>query len=440
MIELISLVYALVILILTKKDIRYGIGGYIFICIFPNIQGREIFGITGFNAMNIIFLGVVLKYYLPRFSGRIKIKSDKLPLIEFILILLLLQITFMLRYLDEYYLLGNIRSMVVTFVELIVKPIEYYLILYFLYKSINSIKEIKIFLLILISAGVVGVIVLFWQVTITKISYSEIFWNNFAGHKNTWGVKVALLDIITLVTFLLTKNKKWKIFALISFVLGLGVLIFSLSRTAWVAFAVGTIFIMYKSNLKKALLFIPLVFIVISSTPLADKIIERMGRENAEANTSQLNKITAGRVEKKWLPQIEAIEENPLFGGGTVGLLGHSGYLAVWNQIGLLGLLITSYIFIKMYFDLNKIHQATRDKSEFVRIITLTGLTLLLMVPIINITCSVVFFRLNDAPSLLMIGFFYISGIKIKNIYLNEYLKKINFNYNVKQEELQVVK
>src|SRR5690606_11019974 len=154
--------------------------------------------------------------------------------------------------------------------------------------------------------------------------------------------------------------------------------------------------------------------IVISSTPLADKIIERMGRENAEANTSQLNKITAGRVEKKWLPQIEAIEENPLFGGGTVGLLGHSGYLAVWNQIGLLGLLITSYNFIEAYFCLSKNHQESREQSAISSMITLTGLTLLLMVPISNITSSVVFFRLNDAPSLLMIGFFYISGIKIK--------------------------
>src|SRR5690606_27703692 len=274
---------------------------------------------------------------------------------------------------------------------------------------------------------------------ITKISYSEIFWHNVAGHKNTWGVKVALSDIITLVTFLLTKNKKWKIFAIISFVLALRVLIFSLSRTAWVAFMVGILFLMFKSQLRKLLLVLPILFIVISITPLSETIISRMEYKATDSG-SELNQITAGRVEKKWLPQIEAIEENPLFGGGTVGLLGHSGYLAVWNQIGLLGLLITSYMSIKLYCDLNKIHQATRDKSEYVRIITLTALTLLLMVPIINITSSVVFFRLNDAPSLLMIGFFYISGIKIKNIYLNEYLKKINFNYNVKQEELQVVK
>jgi hypothetical protein len=181
----------------------------------------------------------------------------------------------------------------------------------------------------------------------------------------------------------------------------------------------GMIFLMFKTKMKKLLLAVPIIFIVFASTPLFDVIEERMFQMNAGG--SQLNQITAGRMEMKWQPQIDAIIEDPIFGGGRVGLLGHSGYLAAWNQIGLLGLIISILIYYTMYNEMKLLNEVLPEKTNLSKAFTLTGMTLIFTVPVINITGSLLFFRYPDIPSVFLVMFFYVASIRIKEIIVKEY-------------------
>jgi O-antigen ligase len=419
MVEALTIIYALVILFLTRKDIRYGLAGFILVSIFPQIQGKEMFGITGFNATNLIFLGVILKYYLPRFAGKVQ-ENEKTTsyIITLILILLFFQIIFTIRYLADFNRI-SIMGIINATNSHVIKPFLYYIVLYILFKTIKNIRDIKIFLIVTCIATLLGALVLFYQSTILQYSRQAMWWNEFAGHKNTYGVKLAFFTLISFVFYFYSYEKKIKILSLIGIIIGGSVLIFSLSRTAWLAFMIGMIFIILKSKMKKLLLLIPVIFIVFASTPLFDVVEERIYQRNAGG--SELNQITSGRVEQKWQPQIDAIIENPIFGGGRVGLLGHNGYLAVWNQIGILGLVLTIITFYKMYVEMKLLNDSIIINSNIVRAFTITGMALVIAVPVVNLTGSLIFFKYESMPTLFLLMFFYISSLKLKEIIVRTY-------------------
>jgi hypothetical protein len=425
--NLLTIIYAVLILFLTKKDIRYGLAGFILVSIFPQVQGKEMFGITGFNATNLIFIGIALKYYLPWLAGKVRneVKWNN-TLTTLILFLLFFQIVFTIRYIADFNQIGMI-GIFNTFNSLIFKPFIYYIVIFILFNTIKTFKDIKIFFFILCIATFLGAIVLFYQSTVLEYTRQAMWWNEFAGHKNTYGVKIAFFTLISFIFFFYSNEKSMKIFSLCGIIIGGGVLIFSLSRTAWLAFMAGIIFFIFNSKMKKILLFVPIIFIVFASTPLFDVVEERMFEKKASSG-SELNQLTAGRIEQKWQPQIDAIIDNPIFGGGRVGLLGHSGYLAAWNQIGLLGLIISVIIYYKMYSEIKSINNILPSKKNLSSAFTITGMALIFTVPVINITGSLLFFRYADLPSIFLLAFFYMASIKLKEIIVKEYLSSSTSN------------
>lgn len=420
--EILTIIFTIITIFFTRKNIQYGIAGFMLIAIFPNIQGREIFGITGLNSMNFIFLAIFIKYFLPRIAGKIKENYDpKTFITQLIIILFYLHIIFIIRHISDFYI-SSPKGIFTAFFTFFIRPLQYYIVLYILFKTIRSIKDIEKYFFIVFLATLIGVVVLFFQYTFMDFSRREMWSNEFAGHKNAFGVRVAFFAIISIIFYFYSNKKSIKLLSLSGLILGGGVLIFSLSRTAWVSFLAGLIFLLYKANLKRMILLIPVAFLILSATPLSDTIFERIEQRGTQGD--EFNRLTAGRADKKWQPQIDAIIDNPIFGGGSIGLLGHSGYLSTWNQLGLLGLIISFVIFYKMYRQMDIIRENSPPEKSFEFALPLTGQVLIFMVPFINLTGSLTFIKNTTMPTLFILFFFFIASIKLNYIYKLEYLTK----------------
>jgi len=410
-----TFIFAIVAFFMVLIDIKYGIACFIVVSVFPNVQSREMFGIIGLNAQNIIFIVVVVSYFLPRMLKKVKYEECGLPILKWIILLFILQFISALRminekgYLYEYYFLNNMN----TFNMMVLKPLEYYFVLYILYKSIKKEKDIKFFFYIFYFGVFIGLFFLFWQYVILGYDpYSQQMWDNpFAGHKNSFAVTMAILCLLSISFFLNIKDRGIKFFSLAGAIFSFIVLAYSLSRNAWAGFLIGLFYIAYKMRVKKVFVPVFLLLIIILFTPLSN-IVTKRATKNIE--TGNVDLIISGRIESRWEPQIEAIKRNPIIGGGVVGLLGHNGYLSVWNKTGIFGLIITIIIFYKM-FKMFLVAYKCSSSQGFERAFSLAGLSCVFMVPFINIVGSLQLIRLLDLSSITLIIFIYLSSYKLLN-------------------------
>jgi len=410
-----TFLFAIVAFFLVLRDIKYGIACFIVVSIFPQVQSREMFGIVGLNAQNIIFIVVVVSYFLPRMLKKVEPEEYGLPILKWIILLFILQFISVLRiisekgYLYEFYFQNNMN----TFNSMFFKPLEYYFVLYILYKSIKKERDIKFFLFIFYVGALIGTFVLFWQYVILRYdSYSEQMWRNlFAGHKNYFAITMAILCLLSISFFLNIKDRRIKLFTLAGAIFSFIVLAYSMSRNAWAGFLIGLFYIVYKMRAKKVFVPVFLLLIIILFTPLSN-IVTKRATKNIE--TGNIDLILAGRIETVWTAQIEAIKKNPIIGGGMVGLLGHNGYLSVWNKIGIFGLIITIIIFYKMFKMFLDAYKCSSSQG-FERAFSLAGLSCVFMVPFINIAGSLQLIKLLDLSSISLIIFIYLSSYKLLN-------------------------
>ena len=110
------------------------------------------------------------------------------------LLLKFLLLVFHLVY--EFYFHHNMG----VFNSMVFKPLEYYFVLYILYKSIKKERDIKFFLFIFYVGVLIGLLFLSWQYVILGYDpYSPQMWDNpFAGHKNNFAVMMAILCLLSI--------------------------------------------------------------------------------------------------------------------------------------------------------------------------------------------------------------------------------------------------
>jgi len=411
---LITIAFATVFSLLVFKNIKYGIIGFIIVSIFPTIQSRQMFGLTGLNAMNIIFLAVVLSYFLHFLTKKFNYKEEKLPILKYIVLIFILQFIFWIRLIYtkgpyfEYYYTSPMDALNSHFL----KPLEYYFILYILYKTIKDKKDIKSYFCFLYFAALIGMIYLFVQYVILKIDpYSMEMWKNtFAGHKNVFGIIAAIMCLISISFYLHENDYKMRLLIICGGFISSVTLIYSLSRNAWASFLLAFLYFLYKEKKMKAFLIPFFIFLLVILTPLSDIVLKRATKG---FKSGDLNVITAGRVENHWTDQWRGIKKNPIFGGGDIALRRHSGYLTTWNTVGIFGLIISFIIFYKMFklflFIVNQ-----RSFKGTIKAFSLAGLSCIVLVIFVNIGGELHLVMDGfKAQSIFLIMFIYISVFKL---------------------------
>ncbi|MHA1341617.1 MAG: O-antigen ligase family protein [Promethearchaeota archaeon] len=410
--SILTISFALVFSFLVFKNIKYGIIGFIIVSIFPNIQSRQIFGLTGLNAMNIIFFAVILRYFLDFLKKESNYKMEKLPILKGIIFIFILQFIFWLRLIcmkGPYYKFYYANPFLALNGQFL-KPLEYYIILYLIYKSINTKKDLKIYFYYFYLATFIGMIYLFMNYVILKVDpYSWEMWSNvFAGHKNVFGITAAIMSLVSISFYLHVDDYKMKLLIMCGGIISSFVLIYSLSRNAWASFLMALLYLLYKEKKMKAF-FIPFfISLILILTPLSNIVIKRASRGLESGN---LNEITAGRFGNQWANQWKGIKKNPIIGGGEIALLHHSGYLTIWNKQGILGLIITFIILYKML----KLFLVIFTNKAFVGItkaFSLAGLSLVVLVLFANIAGD---FQIvgKNMHNTFLIMFIYISSFRL---------------------------
>jgi len=388
---IVSFFVGIAFIILLFKDLKYGVGGFLLIGCYPNLLSRSMFDIYALNPINIIFLTMFVLYIFKWCTGLTEYHNGKYPLKSLIVILFFTQIlwTFRLISEDSYYAGARMAMM-----QELIKPLQYYIYFYLLYRLANSINSIKFYFYCLFVGLMIGVLVLFWNyIVLGYHPESPRMWSGIGlAHKQYFSILVAIECLICISLFIYADNNYKRILFSFFGIVSLTVLIYSYSRTTWVAFTLGLIYIIFKLRIKYIFLLIPTIiigaFILFNYSPL---FAERIKGFWMMADP-RFFYLPYTRIESI-LAGIKGIQSDPIFGGGFKWVaFGHNGYLVTWNKLGIVGFVTSIIIFFKMFKVFSKKINFSGN-SSITNTIALTGASIITMVPIINITAS---FQLTD--------------------------------------------
>lgn len=322
---------------------------------------RELMGMTGMNFWNLIWFVTVLATIplaLSSVQFRQAPKYFSVPLIIFILALTLATAYAMID-IKAFPNLGP-RSMSLMGVLLLglVKPIQFLLLGWLAYVlSVYKGETRSIYRAILASAIIFGTLVLYFyfagshqvdeQSSVGYVAGREAVSAGTGMHANDVGAW-ATYGIIAAVLIPAEKGF-WGVLRYVAIVMSFLAIVFSFSRTAYVAAPIVLLVAFRHVRMKERLFALGAFAVVV--TLAAPLIMERAMFGLEEKHTS-LNDVSAGRTDRIWKPLWEDVEENPVIGNGRfaqfrsksffkLGLFhAHSLYLQILLDMGSIGLII----------------------------------------------------------------------------------------------------
>jgi hypothetical protein len=317
--------------------------------------------------------------------------------------------------------------------------VGYLLLAFVIVDTVNTPQQIKhlfylMFALALVIAGI-GIVeyLVFAPFRIGSI-FGSIF-RGIKGNSNALGTYLAIFALISLNFFLNYKKGKkhlW-ILAFLVFVLGL---IFTFSRSSWLGFTIGSIFLIWRSN-KRLLIFWIALALLISPIWLPEKVTHRISTIGEAAfNNILIHKflnidyrliqtqaierygvygynievVSAALRYSAWKDGVDIFRRFPLFGSGY-RLNKHFGrmitaedlYLDILATTGMLGF----SAFLWMGYKLIKLPRSIlkETKEPFHKSLAASYISILILLSIVSLTGSVFF-----DPKLLG-AFWFLTGL-----------------------------
>lgn len=349
---------ALASLLFSQKPL-YCLGTFILIAPFSHtaIFNQQLAGIPGVKIPNLLLILSLFVYLISKKS--LKIKKADVCFLTGIALLLSFSVfrsipdIGMINYLTNDDL--NTKRYVLSY---LIRPLTY-LIPFFLTagyiqsdKDINSIVNLLIvstailsLFLILIYAGYVPNRINFVSVRNTIAIFMNTHSNNIAN------VYILVFPLVLARYFY--KKDIYIISVIILSLLGVGLLF---SRTAYALLPASAILMLFMSNKKR---FIPVAvgigLLVVLISPSTIK--ERSMHGFVEGD---LNQISAGRIERIWIPLLNELKRNPetmligkgrhsvILSGATEENHAHNMYLGVFFETGIIGCLFFAVYFLSL--------------------------------------------------------------------------------------------
>jgi len=206
-------------------------------------------------------------------------------------------------------------------------------------------------------------------------SRSREFLSALGIHANDLGRLYAVSYALLLFTCTTTTSRALKLLLMASVCMAAIALVLTFSRGAFLAFiTVNVAFLIWHRNLRT--LIAALLIAALGAVALPDAIYQRAATGIAGGNADE---ISAGRIERIWLPQLPEIERSPLYGNGLSSILWsqvmregvgvtypavthpHNAYLQILEDMGIVGTLLVASYFANVF---QSLRAASRNATE----------------------------------------------------------------------------
>ncbi len=357
---------------------------------------RELMGVTGLSAYNVVWFVTIAGI-----MGRLFISNDSIRLEKFLTGAALL---FALAYgfcvfwavidIDAYPKVGRVaitRNSLI--VENLFKPIQYVMVAWavFAYSRLSHSTRIATAGILLAGAcfGLVIFVGFTSAVSFTSVGTESLYRGREAlsGGIGMHANSVGAISSYALVFAALVRPKDRIIVilryaALIAAVLGI---FLSFSRSAWAATLIVGLLLFFRLSGRERTVLLAIVGIMF--VLLASAIIERA---TYRLDTWSASEISAGRIEKIWIPLLPEVVEHPLLGNGKFAILKsegfrqrawgqmilktpHSAYLEIILDMGLLGAVVFLIFYAQMYRRAARLQHPLVLQLVIIAIVGITG-------------------------------------------------------------------
>lgn len=330
---------------------------------------REVFGITGLNFWNVVWLAAVGFVFLPARECQPAVPGPPFlswPLAVFVIALLL----------STVYGMNADPAMprpgsndpttpLAIFLQGWLKPMQFMVLGWLVYRHCLATRDVRpVARTVLVSAIIFGAMVLY------------LYWlGSTSGYVDPYGTYVIGRDAVSMLsgmhandvgawaTYGLVfavhwqeRSRLWAYVRRAAIAMAILTVVFSFSRTAYVVAPLALLLLFKNISLKeKVAAMIVVAVVVVYTAPL---LIERA---SFRMETKDLNEISALRIERIWKPLWSDVEESPIFGSGRFAQIrskhfpmmrvssAHSAYLQILLEMGAIGLLIVGLMLYRLY-------------------------------------------------------------------------------------------
>ena len=323
---------------------------------------RSVFGIAGLNLANIVwlFVFVLVSFSIIHKKGTLRFQSYmSLPLTLFVILYLLAAVWTFIDVGSIEYPITQINRISIL-LENIIKPIQYFLSGWIVMVGCElegdrrSIQKVIYFVPFILAPVQ---LYYFFIGGSSGVEYSEgrdTISASIGYHANELGAVGSYL----LAIILLIREDSWRLIRYLAIGASLIVVAVSFSRMAYVTTVILFSIIFLKSSAKErmAIGLMAAVVVLIFSAQLVNRI--NFGVEQQSKETD-INLVSANRIEGIWKPLMPHMVENIVFGSGVYGLLKHgevsrgmpthphNAYFQVVLDIGLIGIFSLAWMLLK---------------------------------------------------------------------------------------------
>ena len=376
------LVTAIVTSLVIVWDFR--LGAVLLLAIMPisatRVFPHQMFGVTGFNPLNMLLVASLGAYLARNMFERKKTLPGSRELLWFFVLPILaggvigaLHVRGMPTFMEQgkfvqfHERFGYLR-------DVVIRPLFYVLFALLIAAAVRQSCRAERFLVpwIVSAALFSGLVLLYFAlsgISLTRLASpsARLFLTPLGMHANEWGIAFASAFIMLLFS-LVRGSRAYQIFAApVLLALAIGIVI-TFSRAAFLMVVIGVIWLLLSRRRMKTVIFGALMAVMVVA------ILPRAVTERVSAGLTgggpQVHKaseeFTAGRVAGLWLPMLPEVLRNPVIGSGLSSILWsaplrkgqiipvihpHNAYLRTLLDVGLVGLVCFGLFWRHIYLE-----------------------------------------------------------------------------------------
>ncbi len=357
-----------------------------------DLNPREVFGIHGFNTVNFLWIATFIITLFKLMVKKERFLLEKYLRFPILIFFFFFFLTCVLTVIGVK--VAGVSRFSFTTVKFL-KMLQYLLTGWLVFqfcrfnKSSKNIERIILLAAIVFSATVVFYFFYGFFSFGNYVAGRDMVSESVGMHANSVGA----LSLYFLFLSVFMKKHEWNNVRKIAIIFCFLSIIFSFSRIAYLTLLLFSPVILKKSTFKDRIILILFAAILVSASfPFIAKRVQ-VGVNTKDVSKTNLNKLSAGRIDSIWIPMLKEIK-HPIIGHGflyrqklynerkTGSAEAHNAYLKTFIDMGLLGLM-SIFLMVGFLFFFGK-----KTKAELHYLI--------LIMCVVSLTCHSFYPQLNN--------------------------------------------
>jgi O-antigen ligase len=335
---------------------------------------RELFGITGFNPLNATLVMAVTAILFMVLFHRGDIAIPGTPRIFWVylatLALAAFHGAFHVASIPAYYKTLHIISFDSSagyIRDIFLKPLLILVTAFMLSIAVRNARRPHVFLIPLFCSAVTLAIAILAYLAVTGASMAELAASESRGtltaigmHANELGLMFNMAFALALFCFFSMAGGFGKWMLVLAMIILITAITLTFSRGAYMGFLTIIGYFLYTRK-KFSIMLLGMVLVPAAMLIMPQAVVERATIGAQERN---MNTITAGRIQRIWLPLLPEVQSSPVIGNGLNSILWsepaqrgailrvghpHSAYLGLLLDLGLLGAVVIFMFYRHMW-------------------------------------------------------------------------------------------